>query len=82
MVNEEFNSPQKLYEHIYPALHSKCTELRIKKMGFVTEKMLWKILKETKWKQDIHLTLFDIVRDIFNIDEDLIFAYLNKKKKD
>lgn len=82
MVNEDFSSAEELYKHIFPALHSKTKEFRIQKLPFVTENLIWKCLRETKWRKDIHLTLYDMVSDIFNLKEETILDYMKKRMKD
>ncbi len=80
MVTENFRSAEELYNHIYPALHSKCEEFHAKRLSFVTEKMIWKCLKELKWKEDNQLTIADMVSDIFNLEAETLLTFLNNKK--
>ncbi len=81
MVNEEFQSLQELYERVFPALHSKREELRIQKLPFITEKIIWNCLMERKWHRNVDLTLFDIVNDILNITEKELIIYMNEKSR-
>lgn len=79
MVNEKFNSITELYKRVLPALRSRKKELAISKLGFITEKDIWEVLRETKWNKESNLTLFDIVNDILTIPEHVIVEYMRTK---
>lgn len=79
MVNEKFNSITELYKRVLPALRSRKKELAINKLGFITEKDIWEVLRETKWNKETNLTLFDIVNDILTIPESVIVEYMRTK---
>lgn len=68
-----------LYLHVLPALKSKRKELKLNKLGFITEIDIWEYLKSNKWNKERDLTLFDIVNDIFNVDEMDLVAYMNQE---
>jgi len=61
---DEFKSIEELYQRISPALKTKVREFIVEKE--VTEKEIWNFLSK-KWKDDKHLTLFDIVDDIMKL---------------
>ena len=76
MVSENFKNLKELYLRIAPALKSKVKELKGKGYSFITEKDLWNYLKNTKWCNELDLTLYDIVNDIFYIEEKELLSYL------
>ena len=65
MVSENFKN-----------LKSKRKELKEKGYTFLTDKDLWDYLKNTKWCNESDLTLYDIVNDIFYLDEKDLLRYL------
>lgn len=81
MVNETIGTLKDLYNRVLPALKSKVKELKNNHLSFVTEKDVWNCLKNTKWKEESDLTLYDIVNDILFIEEKKIIAYLNTKEE-
>jgi hypothetical protein len=80
MVDEKFSSITELYKRVLPALRSKKKELIIQKIGFITEKDIWDFLRDTKWSKETNLTLFDIVNDILNVEQNKLFEYISNKK--
>ena len=61
---DEFRSQEELYQRVYPALKSKVREFELEKK--VTELEIWNFLSK-KWKEEEHLTLYDIVDDIMKL---------------
>lgn len=80
MVTENFKTIPELYRRVLPALKSKRKELRIKKLGFITEQDIWNYLRRTKWRRDAELTLFDIVSDILNCSIEELLEFLKLAK--
>ena len=78
MVMDEFNTIEELYNRVYPALHSKYKEFCIQKLPFLKEKVIWKCLCETKWKNEVNLSLFDLVNDILNVKQEYVLDYINQ----
>jgi len=76
-MNDEFQSIEELYQRVRPALQTKVHKLNNSGISFVGEDDIWSLLME-KWKNGKDLTLFDIVDDIFKLDETVI---LDKYKK-
>ncbi len=81
MVSENFKSLKDLYVRITPALKSKRRELNQKGYSFLTDRDLWDYLKNTKWCNESDLTLYDIVNDIFYLEEKDLLRYLNQTKE-
>ena len=79
MVKDKRKKDMELYMHVLPALQSKRKELKLKKLGFITEMDIWEYLKRTKWNKEKDLVLFDIVSDIFNADELDLVEYINRE---
>ncbi len=81
MVNENIGTLKDLYNRVLPALKSKVKELKKNHLTFIGEKDVWNCLKNTKWKDENDLTLYDIVNDILFIEEQKIIEYLNSKEE-
>ncbi len=81
----EFGSAQELYERLKPALKSKVGELKRSGYDYLNAEDIWNYLKEKKWKNSNNLALYEMVSDIFSVDDALIDAYfkekLNKKQR-
>jgi len=67
MMIEEFKTIDELFQRVLPALKTKSSELSLSGVK-VSEEEIWKFLSETKWKDSTHLTLFDIVDDILELE--------------
>lgn len=81
MVNETIGTLKDLYNRVLPALRTKVKELKNNRISFIREKDVWNCLKNTKWKEENDLTLYDIVNDILFIEETKIIEYLNTKEE-
>lgn len=75
----EFSSLKELYEHIRPALETKCHEMRRAGYEYLKEEDIWNYLKEKKWKQAENLAIHEMINDILNTDNVLIDAYFKSK---
>lgn len=75
MNNISFTNAQDLYNRLFPALRSKKKELHSHNYKYITEVDIWNYLKDRKWKNNVNLTLYDMVNDILYSDNDLIDEY-------
>jgi len=80
-MEEQFSSLESLYERLLPALQSKKRELHMNHMVYINEKDIWEYLRIQKWNRASNLTLFDMVDDILNTDNNLIDHYVIEMKK-
>ena len=79
-MNEiRFNSLKELYDRLLPALRSKVKELKRENITYVKEEDVWEILRQTKWNNCKTLTLYDMVDDILNSDNQIFQNYAHKK---
>lgn len=74
----EFKSLKELRERIEPALSTKLTELKKNNYNLITKDDIWNFLKEKKWKESYNLTLYDIINDIMNIDNEKLDTYVKE----
>lgn len=75
----EFNSIKELYDRLTPALDAKLAELKRNDLFYIKKDDIWNYLKETKWKNSSNLLLYQMVDDIFNLDNILIDNYVKEK---
>lgn len=80
IMDEKFSSLKSLYERLLPALKSKEQELHKNHMIYITKRDIWDYFRYNKWNEGHHLTLFDLVDDILNTDNDVIDDYVRKNK--
>lgn len=79
-MNEiRFNSLKELYDRLLPALRSKVKELKRENITYVKEEDVWETLRQTKWNNCKTLTLYDMVDDILNSDNQIFQNYAHKK---
>ena len=73
-----FTNLKELYERLLPALRNKKDELN--KLGYkdIDEMDIWNYLKEKRWKNAYNLFLYQMVDDIFNVDNVLLVDYYKK----
>ena len=69
-----------LFKRVKPALISKENELKRIKKGYIKSGDVWNYLIKHKWKQTTNLSLYDMVDDILNIDNDLLDKYIKSKE--
>ena len=76
-----FSSKEELYLRVKPALRAKVSEME--RIGYLNIKDLdiWNYLILNKWKNEVGITLFDIVDDILNCDCSLIVNFVEDSKK-
>ena len=77
----EFNNLKELKKRIEPAIDSKIKELKEKKYTIVTKEDIWNYLIKNKWKNSVNLTLYDIINDILNLNNDDIEEYAIKRSE-
>lgn len=76
----EFKNLDELKKRIMPAIQTKQKELN-KKYKIVTQDDIWNYLIKTKWKKSTNLTLYDIVNDILNLNNEEIKEYAIKRSE-
>lgn len=76
----EFNSLKELKERVTPALNTKLKELKSKNYNSITIDDIWNFLIK-KWKNGKNLTLYDIINDILNLDNEDIEEYAVKRSE-
>ena len=75
----EFTSLEQLYKRLKPALVAKTNEMHMQGYKYVKEEDVWNYLKEIKWSNSKNLLLFEMVRDILNINSLAIDDYVRGK---
>lgn len=75
----EFSSLEELYKRLKPALTTKVNEIRMQGYTYIKEEDVWNYLKEIKWKQSKDLSLYEMVSDILNLEDEKIDSYLKNK---
>lgn len=78
-MNVEFKSLEELYERLKPALETKKMEMHRNGFNYIKKEDIWNYLKEVKWKNANNLTLYEMVSDVLNTDNDIIDDYLKQK---
>ena len=76
----EFKSLLELKERVKPALNTKLKELKSKNYNYITIDDIWNFLVNN-WKNSKNLTLYDIVNDILNSNNDDIEEYSVKRSE-
>ena len=79
MEEIKFKSLNELYTRLYPAFTTRKEELKLRGI-IVREIDLWNFLKENVWNENNHLSMYDMVSDIMQIDEVKLKNYINKTK--
>lgn len=72
----EFENSKELFNRLKPALLSKQTELKNKGYSYIHLIDIWDYLVDRKWKQANNLSLYEMVSDILNSDNELIDDYV------
>ena len=80
-MDYDFNSLDELKTRIKPALSTKVREMNRIGYPFIEEDDIWNYLKNTKWKNDYNLSLYQMVTDILNVENIKIINYLQEKLK-
>ena len=82
IMDIEFNSLQELKKRVTPALNTKLKELKHNNYNHVTAEDIWNYLTKNKWKKSSDLTLYDIINDILNLNNEDIEEYAIRSDKD
>lgn len=72
----EFGNSKELFDRLKPALRTKQSELKKTGYSYIHLIDIWDYLTEKKWRQANNLSLYDMVDDILNCDNELIDAYV------
>lgn len=75
----EFSSLEELYKRLKPALTTKVDEIRMQGYTYIKEEDVWNYLKEIKWKHSQGLSLYEMVSDVLNLENEKIDSYLKNK---
>lgn len=78
-MNTEFTTLEQLYERLKPALRTKMREMRSLGYTYIREEDIWNYLKEVKWVSSKNLLLFEMVRDVLNVDNGSVDSYVRQK---
>ncbi len=78
-MNTEFTTLEQLYERLKPALRTKMREMRSLGYSYIREEDIWNYLKEVKWANSKNLLLFEMVRDVLNVDNGSVDSYVRQK---
>ncbi len=74
MLEDKFENLEELYHRLIPALTSKKEEMERLKMVGMKEKDLWLYFCKNTWKGKSSLTLGEMVSDILNTDNFLLYS--------
>lgn len=76
---DEIHSLEQLYNRLKPALLAKKEEMRRSGYIYIKEEDIWNYLKEIEWIHSRGLSLYQMVCDILETDDDEIDNYLRQK---
>lgn len=77
----EFKSRQELFERLKPALKTKQTELKMNGYSYIHVIDIWDYLIKDKWQNAHGLSLYDMVSDILNSDNEFIDDFVKQMIK-
>lgn len=80
-MDYEFSSILDLKAHIKPALDSKVRELQRKNINYVSQDDIFEYLRNMVWPLKTNLTLYNIVDDILNTDNETFSNYVINKMR-
>ena len=80
-MDYEFSSVLDLKAHIKPALDSKVRELQRKNINYVSQYDIFEYLRNMVWPLKSNLTLYNIVDDILNTDNEIFSNYVVSKMR-
>ena len=80
-MDYEFSSVLDLKAHIKPALDSKVRELQRKNINYVSQDDIFEYLRNMVWPLKSNLTLYNIVYDILNTDNEIFSNYVVSKMR-
>jgi hypothetical protein len=64
----KFNTLSELYSRLKPALYSKNLEFKRRNINYIKEEDIWNYLVNYVWINKINLDMFEMVKDIFDLD--------------
>lgn len=76
----EFKSLTELKKRVTPALYTKLKELKSQNYKYVTIDDIWNFLIKD-WKKGKNLTLYDIINDILNLNNEDIEEFAIKRSE-
>ncbi len=79
-MDEQFSSLEELYQRLLPALKSKEQELHQNHMIYIHINDIWQYFRLNKWNRGVNLTLFDMVDDILNTNNEEIDDYVRGQR--
>lgn len=74
-----FYSSDQLYERMKPALFAKQQEMKRHHYAYLEQEDIWNYLIEKKWKHASDLSLYQMVNDVFTVDEEQVELYVRGK---
>lgn len=74
----EFTNAKELFDRLRPALKTKQTELKRNGYTYIHDSDIWGYLIENKWNNSHNLSLYDMVSDILNSDNEFIDDYVKQ----
>lgn len=74
----EFNSVKELYNRLLPALRTKKNEMNRCGYTYIQEEDIWNYLKQIKWQNATNLSLYEMVGDVLNTDNETIDTYIKQ----
>lgn len=77
----EFTSVKELYDRLTPALRTKKNEMKRCGYAYIQEEDIWNYLKQVKWQNATDLSLYEMVGDVLNTDNEIIDTYIKQKLK-
>ena len=80
-MDYEFSSVLDLKAHIKPALDSTVRELQRKNINYVSQDDIFEYLRNMVWPLKSNLTLYNIVDDILNTDNEIFSNYVVSKMR-
>ena len=78
-MDMEFENLKQLYDRVKPALITKKNEMKRMGYTYIKEEDIWNYLKEVKWVKTRNLSLYEMVSDILNSDNQVIDNHLREK---
>lgn len=75
----QFNSVKELYDRLLPALRTKKNEMKRCGFNYIKEEDIWNYLKQIKWQNATNLSLYEMVGDVLNTDNEIIDTYIKQK---
>jgi hypothetical protein len=78
----EFENTKELFDRLKPALRTKQAELKTHGYGYIHLIDIWDYLVKKKWTRAHNLSLYDMVSDILNCDNELVDDYVKEMLND